>query len=171
MLILFPTYKYTHDILLNPCKMALVPIFHTPRNYYQPFYGHEGAMEATHPRFLSPFPTNHYNHHQHDANNGFMANSRIEWREGPEAYFIRSELPGMRRDDVKVTIEDKKLLKISGVRKMEYKENANNYVHVEKSGGKFVTAFVLPQNATVCVDHVKITMENGVLNVTLPKRI
>lgn len=99
-----------------------------------------------------------------------MANSRVEWREGPEAYFIRIELPGIRREDVKVTIlEDEKLLKISGFRNMEYKED--NYHHVEQSGGKFVTAFVLPENATVCVDHVKITMENGVLNLTLPKKI
>lgn len=102
-----------------------------------------------------------------------MENSRVEWREGPDAYFIRTELPGIKREDVKVTIlEDEKLVKISGYRNIEYKEDTyDNWHHVEQSGGKFMTAFALPEDANVCVDQVKITMENGVLNVTLPKRM
>ena len=64
-------------------------------------------------------------------------------------------------------LEEGRVLQISGERSREKEEKNDKWHRVERSSGKFLRRFRLPENAKV--DEVKAAMENGVLTVTVPK--
>ncbi|KAG2670181.1 hypothetical protein I3760_14G071800 [Carya illinoinensis] len=84
-----------------------------------------------------------------------LANLRIDWKETPEAHVFHADLPGLKKEEVKVEVEDGRILQISGERSKEQEEK------------NFFRRFRLPENAKM--DQVKASMENGVLSVTVPK--
>ncbi|KAJ0979588.1 hypothetical protein J5N97_015062 [Dioscorea zingiberensis] len=96
-----------------------------------------------------------------------VANTRIDWKETPEAHVFKADLPGLKKEEVKVEIEEGRVLKISGERSKEHEEKNDKWHRVERSSGKFLRSFRLPENAKV--EQVKASMENGVLTVTVPK--
>ncbi|KAL2936139.1 17.6 kDa class I heat shock protein 3 [Bienertia sinuspersici] len=96
-----------------------------------------------------------------------FVNARIDWRETPEAHVFKADLPGVKKEEVKVEVEDGKVLQISGERSREQEEKSDTWHRVERSSGKFQRRFKLPENAKV--EEVKANMENGVLTVTVPK--
>ncbi|CAD5180243.1 unnamed protein product [Musa acuminata subsp. malaccensis] len=93
--------------------------------------------------------------------------ARVDWKETPEAHVFTADLPGLRKEEVKVEVEDGRVLQISGERNQEREEKTDTWYRVERSSGKFLRRFRLPENAKV--DQVKAAMENGVLTVTVPK--
>jgi len=96
-----------------------------------------------------------------------FANARIDWRETPEAHIFKADLPGVKKEEVKVEVEDGNVLKISGQRSREKEEKTDTWHRVERSSGEFLRRFRLPDNSKV--DEVKASLENGVLTVTVPK--
>ncbi|KAE8659346.1 UDP-glycosyltransferase 76C2-like isoform X1 [Hibiscus syriacus] len=96
-----------------------------------------------------------------------FVNTRIDWNETPEAHVFKADLPGFKKEEVKVEVEDDRVLQISGERKIEKEDKNNTWHRVELSSGKFSRRFRLPEN--VKMDQVKASMENGVLIVTVPK--
>ncbi|KAM1020132.1 hypothetical protein ACFX13_042162 [Malus domestica] len=96
-----------------------------------------------------------------------IANTRIDWKETPEAHIFKADLPGIKKEEVKVEVEDGRVLQISGERSREQEDQNDKWHRVERSSGKFVRRFRLPENAKI--DQVKAAMENGVLTVTVPK--
>lgn len=96
-----------------------------------------------------------------------MADARIDWKETPEAHIIQVDLPGLRKEEVKVEVEDGRVLQVSGERRREQEDKTDKWHRVERSVGKFVRRFRLPEN--VRVDDVKANMEYGVLNILVPK--
>ncbi|XP_010925994.1 18.1 kDa class I heat shock protein-like [Elaeis guineensis] len=96
-----------------------------------------------------------------------FANTRIDWKETPEAHVFKADLPGVKKEEVKVEVEEDRVLQISGERSKEKEEKNDKWHRVERSSGKFLRRFRLPENAKV--DQVKASMENGVLTVTVPK--
>ncbi|GLT93150.1 hypothetical protein SLE2022_109550 [Rubroshorea leprosula] len=96
-----------------------------------------------------------------------FVNAGIDWKETPEAHVFKADLPGLKKEEVKVEIEDGRLLQISGERNREQEEKNDKWHRVERSSGKFLRRFRLPGNAKM--DQVKASMENGVLTVTVPK--
>ncbi|KAG6631347.1 18.1 kDa class I heat shock protein-like [Carya illinoinensis] len=99
--------------------------------------------------------------------NSAFVNSRVDWKETPEAHVFKADLPGLKKEEVKVEVEDDRVLKISGERNVEKEDKTDTWHRVERSSGKFLRRFRLPENAKM--DHVKAAMENGVLTVTVPK--
>ncbi|KAF7847087.1 hypothetical protein BT93_L3378 [Corymbia citriodora subsp. variegata] len=99
-------------------------------------------------------------------NSSFVTTS-IDWRETPEAHVFKADLPGIKKEEMKVEIEDDWVLQISGERKVEKEDKNDKWHRVERSSGKFMRRFRLPENAKV--GQVKASMENGVLTVTVPK--
>lgn len=98
-----------------------------------------------------------------------LANTRIDWRETPEAHIFKADLPRLRKDEVKVEIEEGNVLRISGERRKEVEERSDTWHRVERSSGQFLRRFRLPENARI--DQVKASTEYGVLTVTVPKVI
>ncbi|GER26130.1 17.3 kDa class I heat shock protein [Striga asiatica] len=96
-----------------------------------------------------------------------VANARIDWKETPEAHVFKVDVPGLKKEEVKVEVEDGSILQISGERSKEQEEKNDKWHRVERSSGKFVRRFRLPENAKL--DQVKAAMENGVLTVSVPK--
>ncbi|EYU35229.1 hypothetical protein ABFS82_06G125500 [Erythranthe guttata] len=96
-----------------------------------------------------------------------VANARIDWKETPEAHFFKVDVPGLKKEEVKVEVEDGNILQISGERSKEKEEKNDKWHRVERSSGKFIRRFRLPENAIL--EEVKAAMENGVLTVTVPK--
>lgn len=96
-----------------------------------------------------------------------IANMRIDWKETPEAHVFKADMPGLKKEEVKVEVEEGKVLQISGERSKEQEEKTDRYHRVERSSGKFLRRFRLPENAKM--EEVKACMENGVLTVTVPK--
>ncbi|RZC78415.1 hypothetical protein C5167_003828 [Papaver somniferum] len=96
-----------------------------------------------------------------------LANTRIDWKETPEAHIFRADLPGVKKEEVKVEVEEGRVLQISGERSRETEEKNDKWHRVECSSGKFLRRFRLPENTKM--DEVKAAMENGVLTVTVPK--
>ena len=96
-----------------------------------------------------------------------FANARIDWKETPQAHVFKADLPGLKKDEVKVEVEEGRILQISGERSKEQEEKNDKWHLVERSSGKFLRRFRLPENAKT--DQVKACLENGVLTVTIPK--
>jgi HSP20 family protein len=78
---------------------------------------------------------------------------------------VRADLPGMEKDNVKVEIEENKLM-ISGERKEELKEETDELYRSERSYGRFYRAFPLPEG--IKPEQINATFKNGVLEVILP---
>ncbi|GJS54049.1 17.8 kDa class I heat shock protein-like protein [Tanacetum coccineum] len=96
-----------------------------------------------------------------------IANTRIDWKETPEAHVFKADLPGLKKEEVKVEVEEGRVLQISGERSRENEEKNDKWHRVERSSGMFMRRFRLPENAKM--EEVKASMENGVLTVTVPK--
>ncbi|KAG4970910.1 hypothetical protein JHK85_037331 [Glycine max] len=99
--------------------------------------------------------------------NSAFVSTRVDWKETPEAHVFKADIPGLKKEEVKVQIEDDKVLQISGERNVEKEDKNDTWHRVERSSGKFMRRFRLPENAKV--NEVKASMENGVLTVTVPK--
>ena len=96
-----------------------------------------------------------------------FVNTRIDWKETPEAHIFKADLPGLKKEEVKVEVEEGRILQISGERSKEQEDKNDKWHCIERSIGKFLRKFRLPKNAKM--DQVKASMENGVLTVTVPK--
>jgi len=137
--------------------MSLIPSFFGGRgrrsNVFDPF-----SLDVWDPFKDLPFP---------NSLSSAFASTRVDWKETPEAHVFKADLPGMKKEEVKVEIEDDRVLQISGERSDEKEDKNDQWHRVECSSGKFMRRFRLPENAKM--DQVKAAMENGVLIVTVPK--
>jgi len=86
--------------------------------------------------------------------------------EDEKEYLIKAELPELKKEDVKVTVENG-VLTISGERKFEKEEKKKKYHRVERGYGTFMRSFALPDDADG--NKVKAEFKNGLLTVHLPK--
>jgi HSP20 family protein len=90
----------------------------------------------------------------------------VDIQETDTEYVIKTDLPEVKKDDVKVEFEDG-VLTVEGERKQEKEEKGKKFHKIEREYGKFVRRFALPTE----VDATKLSAEfkDGVLNVHLPK--
>ncbi|MBA0674559.1 hypothetical protein Goari_016148, partial [Gossypium aridum] len=96
-----------------------------------------------------------------------FVNTQIDWKEILEAHVFKADLPGLKKEEVKVEIEDDRVIQISGQRNVEKEDKNHNWHWVERSSSQFMMRFRLPEN--VKIDQVKASMENGVLTDIVPK--
>lgn len=80
---------------------------------------------------------------------------------------VKAELPGMKKEDLKVTVKDSTLY-ISGERKQEEETKDKTYHRIERSYGRFCRTLSLP--IEVDADKIKASYKDGILLVTLPKQ-
>ena len=89
--------------------------------------------------------------------------------ETEKAYKVELAAPGMTKEDFNVRIDEENNLVISMEKKSENKEEKKDgrYLRREFSYSKFQQTMILPEN--VDKDHISAQVENGVLNIELPK--
>lgn len=91
----------------------------------------------------------------------------VDFYEDEKNVYVEVELPGLSKDDVKVSVHEG-LLTIEGVRKTERGGEGANYLRFEGKFGTFSRSFDLPEE--VNADKASAMFENGVLRVEFPKR-
>jgi len=90
----------------------------------------------------------------------------VDIAEDDKEWVIKADLPEVKKEDVKVTVENG-VLRITGERKLEKEEKGRKYHRVEWSYGSFLRSFVLPDGADG--SKVNADFKDGVLKVRLPK--
>ncbi|KAL3019261.1 hypothetical protein AAZX31_05G073300 [Glycine max] len=99
--------------------------------------------------------------------NSAFVNTSIDRKETQEAHVFKADVPRLKKDELKVEVEDHRVLQISGKRNLEKEDKNDTWHHVERSSGKFMRRLRLPENAKM--DQIEASMENGVLTVTISK--
>lgn len=90
----------------------------------------------------------------------------VDVEERDDDYQVKVELPGVDKDDVKITMQDN-ILTIRGEKKQENESKSSNYHRVERSYGSFQRSFTLP--TSVKHDKIEASYKDGVLTIALPK--
>jgi len=90
----------------------------------------------------------------------------LDMGEDKENYWVRVEIPGMKKEEIEVSIEDGMLV-ISGERKASESYKKAHVHRAERFHGRFSRSVALP--APVNTEKVKAAYSDGVLTVTLPK--
>lgn len=91
---------------------------------------------------------------------------RIDISEDDNSIFVNTELPGVKKEDIKLTIEDN-ILTIEGEKKNEDEKKEKNYYRTERVYGKFHRSFTLP--VEVDPDKVEAKYEDGTLKISMAK--
>lgn len=90
----------------------------------------------------------------------------VDISETDVAYVIKGEIPGVKKEDVRVTLQNG-MLTIQGERKQEKEEKGKKYHRIECSYGSFMRSFRVPDDADE--NKVKAEFKDGILNITLSK--
>jgi HSP20 family protein len=88
-------------------------------------------------------------------------------KETPDAFVFRADLPGVGEADLEVTLTGNRLT-ISGKREQENEDRSDRYYAYERSYGTFSRSFTLPDG--VDGENLRASLQNGVLEVTVPKK-
>lgn len=90
----------------------------------------------------------------------------VDVTEDDKEYLITAELPEVKKEDVKVSVE-KGVLTISGERKVEKEDKKRKYHRIERAYGTFVRTFTVPEDADV--EKIQAEFKDGMLKVHIPK--
>lgn len=130
---------------------------------WDPFRELEDMSERLNRMFARPAPR---------TGNGKEALTVADWiptvdiSETDGEYLIKAELPEVKKEDVKVTVEDG-VLTLQGERRQDKEEKGKKFHRVERSYGSFVRSFTLPES--VDDTAVKAEYKDGILALHLPK--
>eukprot|EP00899_Mesostigma_viride_P009452 jgi/Mesvir1/18508/Mv14016-RA.1 len=97
-----------------------------------------------------------------------MMKSSVDVIEKPDSYVFHVDLPGMKKEDVRVQLKDGRSLSIVGERNREQIKDNEKYHLAERSSGRFERIFKLPPNADT--GKIGAKCADGVLTITVPKR-
>jgi HSP20 family protein len=91
----------------------------------------------------------------------------FEVRETEDAYIIRGDLPGIKQEDVDISVSGN-VMSISGHREEEERKDTDRLHAYERRFGSFSRSFTLPDAADT--EHIRADLEDGVLTLSLPRR-
>lgn len=92
---------------------------------------------------------------------------RFDVKETRDGYTIHADLPGVRENDLTVSLTGN-VLTVSGTREVEKKQEEERYFAMERSYGEFTRSFSLPESADA--DTIRADLKDGVLSIDLKKR-
>ncbi len=90
----------------------------------------------------------------------------VDIAEHDDEYLVKVELPGVKKENVKITLESN-ILTIRGEKKQEKEEKEKNFHRVERAYGSFQRSFTLP--TTVKSEKIDALYNDGILTIHLPK--
>jgi HSP20 family protein len=103
-------------------------------------------------------------------NFGFNLNDnfypRIDISEDKENINVIAEIPGVKKDDIKITLQDN-ILTVEGEKKKAFEQKEKNIFRSERVYGLFKRSFTLPE--LVDSEKVEAKFENGILNIQFKK--
>jgi HSP20 family protein len=94
-------------------------------------------------------------------------NPRVDISENDGQYLVKADIPGVAKEDIKITV-DNDVLTIQGERKQEQEEENKHFHRVERFYGSFIRSFTLPDDADAAA--LKAVAQQGQLTVTIPKK-
>ena len=130
---------------------------------YDPFRELKSLQDEMNRLFMTSVPRGFGNE---DLASGGWAPS-VDIFETETEIVLEAELPGMKRDDFEVSIENN-VITLKGERHFEKQDEGDNYHRVERAYGSFTRSFSLPR--TVSAESTAADFKNGILRVTLPKK-
>lgn len=89
-----------------------------------------------------------------------------EFQESDKEYILKMDIPGIKKSDIKIEIEDN-WLTVSGERIEEKEEKSTKRHYIESNYGSFMRAFTLPQ--VIDENKVKAQYADGILKITVSK--
>ena len=101
-----------------------------------------------------------------EVGNKYDFTPAVNTREGEYAYHVEVDLPGVKKEDIKVDVEEDRLV-ISGEKKLKEELKEEDYYKVESYYGSFKRSFSLPEN--IDMENITASSEDGVLEVVIPK--
>ena len=133
---------------------------------WNPLREMDEAQNRFHPFFLAGFPNRMGSGEIHSLTVADWS-PEVDISQDDHEYLLKADLPEMKKDDVRVTVEDG-ILCVSGERKGEKEDQKRKFHRAERAFGNFRRSFTLPEDA----DSTKVTAEfrDGVLKVHLPTR-
>ena len=104
-----------------------------------------------------------------DAGKGdLQALARLDVVDRGDRYAITVDLPGVRKDDIRVTVEGSRVAIAAETKSESQARNGDKVLHTERHATSYARSFELPSEVTE--DSADAVYENGVLQLTLPKR-
>lgn len=91
----------------------------------------------------------------------------VDIREDKEAVILSAELPGIKKEDIKLGVENG-VLTVKGERSFKDEQKKENYYRIERSYGSFSRSFELP--STIDPEKIRANMKDGVLEIYIPKK-
>ncbi len=96
----------------------------------------------------------------------FAPVTSVDIYEDGDVIVLKSDLPGMAREDIDVSLTDQ-MITLSGEKKREENIERNSYLKLERTSGAFKRSFALPSD--VQASHAEVSFKNGVLEIRIPK--
>lgn len=93
---------------------------------------------------------------------------RIDVRENDKGYEIEAEMPGVKKDDIKVSIDHDRVTIEGECRTANERREGESVVYSERSARKFLRSFMLPTEVDDAAAQARL--EDGILHLTLPKK-
>ena len=84
-----------------------------------------------------------------------------------KGYYLEIDLPGVKKENIEISVNDG-ILTVAGERKLEKKEEKENYTRIESFFGRFERSFKLPADADL--DNIDAKYEDGVLKIFIPRK-
>lgn len=103
---------------------------------------------------------------QQDA--GLPVSPRVDLNETDTAFQVQAELPGVKKEDIKVSIDNRRVSIEAESKRESAEKEGENIVYTERSSRKFARSFTLPTEVDDAAAEAKL--ENGILFLTLPKK-
>jgi HSP20 family protein len=109
-------------------------------------------------KFFGEFPAN--------VDLGFSFSPRIDVFADDKNFFVEAELPGLKKDEIKISLQDN-ILTISGEKKKADENDSKEYFRNERVFGTFSRSFTLPED--INPDSTEAEFEDGVLRISVAK--
>jgi HSP20 family protein len=97
-----------------------------------------------------------------------IAVPRLDVTENEKAFLVEAEMPGVKKEDVKVAIDKQRVTIEAETRHEQERREGESVVMAERTARKFMRSFVLPTDVDDAAAQARL--ENGVLSLTLPKK-
>jgi HSP20 family protein len=97
-----------------------------------------------------------------------VTSPRLNVTENDKSFEVQAELPGVKKEDVKVSIDKQRVTIEAETRHAEEKREGENVVYAERTARKFMRSFLLPSDVDDAAADARL--EDGILTLTLPKK-